>query len=200
MGAQLPRKSGAKQLDSGTLILLGTGSSFWPLMKDAPEWLDGQPHPIDRWSTRVVSAIGEGLGARAFFPFGGPPYTPFIDWALKSERTFSSPVGALVHDSLGMMISFRGALHFSYEMDLPAPSGVSPCIDCAAPCATSCPVEALSIHSFYNVEACHSYLDQPEGASCLSEGCKARLACPLSLTAGRHPDQTAHHMRAFHPS
>lgn len=200
MGAQLSRESGAKELQDGTLILLGTGASFWPVMKDAPEWLDKQPHPIDRWSTRIVGALGEALRAQVFFPFGGPPYTPFIDWALKSGRTFSSPVGALVHDTVGMMISFRGALHFPYEMEIPSPSGASPCTDCPAPCTTSCPVEALNTHSFYNVEACHSFLDRPEGASCMSQGCKARLACPLSAGAGRDTEQTAHHMKAFHPS
>ena len=81
---------------------------------------------LTRWTAgpaRVIGQMARDLGAEAHFPFGGPPYAPFIDWALKSGRTFSSPVGALVHDTVGMMISFRGALHFADEFDIPEPSG-----------------------------------------------------------------------------
>lgn len=200
MGAQHPRLSGAKQLDGGTLILLGAGAEFWPTLKAAPEWRDGEADPVDRWSTRVIEAMAEALAARAYFPFGGPPYTPFIDWALKSGRAFLSPVGAMVHDRVGMMISYRGALHFAEEFTVPEATGASPCISCPAPCTTACPVGALNAESFYDVSACHGYLDTAPGQSCMTGGCKVRLACPLSAGAGRDPEQSAHHMKAFHPS
>ncbi|WP_235824122.1 ferredoxin [Falsiruegeria mediterranea] len=200
MGAQHPRMSKAKQLNGGTLILLGTAAAFWDTFETSPEWTDGLRHPIDRWSTRVVQGLAQDFTATAYFPFGGPPYTPFIDWALKSGRTFTSPVGALVQDTVGMLISFRGALHFEQEFDIPQPSGVSPCTDCPAPCATACPVEALNAQSFYDVDNCHAYLNTPAGQTCLTEGCATRLACPVSAGAGRSQAQTAHHMRAFHPS
>lgn len=198
MGAQHPRLSGAKQLDGGTLILLGAGGAFWPLLKSSPEWLND--HPVDRWSLRVVGQLAQDLWAEAHFPFGGPPYAPFIDWALNSGRTFSSPVGALVHDTVGMMISFRGALHFAEEFAVPEASGISPCTTCPAPCTQTCPVGALNSQSFYDVDACHSHLSTPEGQTCMTGGCLARLSCPLSGGAGRDPDQSAHHMKAFHPS
>ena len=51
-----------------------------------------------------------------------------------------------------------------------------------------------------NVEACHAHLATPEGQVCMTGGCLARLSCPVSARAGRDPDQSAHHMRAFHPS
>lgn len=198
MGATHPRISGAKGLDGGTLILLGAGSAFWPTLKAAPEWHG--PDPVDRWSTRVIGQMARELGAEVYFPFGGPPYAPFIDWALKSGRTFSSPVGALVHDTVGMMISFRGALHFAKEFAIPTTTAGSPCDNCPAPCAQACPVGALNTHIFYDVEACHSHLSTSAGQTCMSGGCLARLACPLSAGAGRDPEQSAHHMKAFHPS
>ncbi|SMX49484.1 hypothetical protein RUA8715_03771 [Ruegeria arenilitoris] len=199
MGAQHPRVSGAKQLDRGTLILLGAGSSFWPVLTASAEWLDGKPDPVDRWSLRVVGTLAENLGAQARYPFGGPPYAPFIDWALKSGRTFQSPVGALVHDTVGMMISLRGALHFDHEFNIPVADDPSPCINCPAPCASACPVGALNAKTFYDVDACHGYLRTPPGQACMTQGCAARLACPLSAGAGRRAEQSAHHMRAFHP-
>ena len=198
MGATHPRISGAKGLDGGTLVLLGAGSAFWQVLKASPEWQG--PDPVDRWSRRVIGGMAQSLGAEAHFPFGGPPYAPFIDWALKSGRTFSSPVGALVHDTVGMMISYRGALHFAQEFDIPEINAASPCLACPAPCTTACPVGALNAEAFYRVDACHDHLNTPEGQSCMTGGCLARLACPLSRGAGRDPEQSAHHMKAFHPS
>ncbi len=198
MGALHPRLTGARQLDGGTLILLGAGPAFWSVLKASPEWAGKDP--VDRWSSRVIGQLARDLGAQAHFPFGGPPYAPFIDWALKSGRTFSSPVGALVHDTVGMMISFRGALHFAEEFPVPKTTNPSPCITCPAPCAQTCPVGALNTESFYDVDACHRHLSTIEGQTCMKGGCLARLACPLSEDAGRDPEQSAHHMRAFHPS
>ncbi|WP_282153888.1 ferredoxin [Ruegeria atlantica] len=198
MGALHPRVTDAKQLEGGTLILLGAGWAFWPALKSSPEWRGGDP--VDHWSSRVVRQMAQDLSATAYFPFGGPPYTPFIDWALKSGRTFSSPVGALVHDEVGMMISFRGALHFTNEIPIPAPPGASPCTTCAAPCTQTCPVGALNSRDFYDVSTCHDHLSTDEGQTCMTGGCLVRLSCPLSSGAGRDPEQSAHHMRAFHPS
>ncbi|WP_171181650.1 MULTISPECIES: ferredoxin [unclassified Ruegeria] len=198
MGALHPRKVEAKQLESGTLVLLGAGGDFWPVLKAAPEW--GAPDPVDRWSTRIIGEIAQTFNAEAYFPFGGPPYAPFIDWALKSGRTFSSPVGALVHDTVGMMISYRGALHFAEEFSIPDTPGQSPCITCVAPCTQACPVGALNAQEFYNISACHSHLDTTQGQTCMTGGCLARLACPLSAGAERTSEQSAHHMRSFHTS
>jgi ferredoxin len=200
MGALHPRATQARNLESGTLILLGAAGAFWPVLKTSPEWMDQRPDPVDRWSLRVIGNMAQNLGAQAHFPFGGPPYAPFIDWALKSGRTFSSPVGALVHDTVGMMISFRGALHFLSEFDLPDASAPSPCTTCDAPCTTTCPVGALNAKSFYNVDACHNYLSSAAGQICMTGGCAVRLACPLSKSAGRLAEQSAHHMKAFHPT
>jgi epoxyqueuosine reductase QueG len=136
----------------------------------------------------------------ARYPFGGPPYAPFIDWAEKSGRAFVSPVGMLVHDQVGMMISFRGALHFTAELDIPTPKGLSPCLRCVGqPCLTTCPVLALRAHTPYKLDVCHTFLDTSAGGECLANGCGVRLACPVSEGAGRLPVQSALHMKSFHP-
>lgn len=186
-------------ITSGPLILLGTAPSFWSRMQNAPEFSDGLPDPIDRWSSRVLTALAADLGAKARFPFGGPPYEPFIAWAHLSRRFFTSPSQMMVHDQHGMMISLRGALEFEDDFSTPAPAlATSPCDSCdSRACITTCPVAAMPEGGPYNVAACGSHLAQPAGAPCLSGGCLARRACPLSAGAQRDPAQTAHHMQAF---
>ncbi|KIC15171.1 hypothetical protein [Leisingera sp. ANG-Vp] len=195
-----PQQKPVKALEGGTLILLGTTSEFWNIFTSSPEHRDGAPHPVDRWSQRVIGALAEETGANPYFPFGGPPYTPFINWALASGRFFTSPSQMMVHDRVGMLISLRGALHFKQEFDIPPPPlAESPCESCPSrPCLSSCPVSALADGGPYDLAACHDYLDTSAGAGCMSGGCLARRACPLSRSAGRDPDQTAHHMRHFH--
>ena len=185
----------------GTLVLLGAGPDFWDVFRISAELQDGKPDPVDRWSARVVGDMASCLGATACFPFGGPPYRPFIAWAQRSGRAFPSPTGMLVHDRVGLMISFRGALKFDHDPGLPQVVGVPPCDTCEnRPCLTACPVGALGEGVAYDVEACHAYLDTPDGADCMSNGCKARRACPVSAGAGRTSAQSELHMKAFHPS
>ena len=181
-----------------TLVLLGAGAGFWPLFRAAPEYADRLPDPVDRWSLRVIGGLAAQFGAEALYPFGGPPYQPFIAWARASGRAFPSPVGMLVHDAVGMMISYRGALLLPGGIDTPRPQGQSPCPACSRPCATACPVGALSDRHGYDIEACHTYLDTEAGEDCMTNGCAVRRACPLSAGAGRGAEQSAHHMKAFH--
>lgn len=185
--------------DARTMVLLGAGAHFWAAFRAAPEGSDGAPDPIDRWSLRVIGAMAERFGAQALFPFGGPPYQPFIAWAQASGRAFQSPVGMLVHDTVGLMISYRGALHLPGLIDCPAPPGASPCGNCASrACTTACPVGALAEGAAYDLDACHGFLDTGPGKDCMTQGCAVRRACPQSAGAGRVSAQSHHHMKAFH--
>jgi len=62
-----------------TIVLLAADEpAFWDVFSKSPEYLDERPHPMDRWSTRVISRLAQDLDAQVFFPFGGPPYQPFF--------------------------------------------------------------------------------------------------------------------------
>jgi hypothetical protein len=164
---------------------------FWPLFAASPEAGDGAPDPLDRWSRRVIGRMACQLGTKAVFPFGGPPWRPFTTWARRSGRCWESPVGLLVHDSLGLWISFRGAILL--EAEAPAVLSVRPCDTCPAPCLAACPVGALG-PAGYDVPACHAFLDT--GPDCLG-GCRVRRACPVGQDR-RLPAQSEFHMQSFH--
>lgn len=185
-----------------TLLLLGPQEpGFWPHLQAQPEWARFQQgeggDPVDRWSRRVIGTIACDLAAKALFPFGGPPWHPFYQWALRSGRCWDSPVRLLVHDVAGLMVSFRGALALKDTVTLP-PAPQKPCDTCTEkPCLTACPVGALT-SAGYDVPKCHAYLDTAPGQDCMTKGCAVRRACPLSLGYARMPEQSAYHMGQFH--
>ncbi len=179
-----------------TLLLIGPAEpGYWAHLTAQPEWQDGRPDPVDRWSRRVIGRLACDLGAKARFPFGGPPWHPFYDWALASGRAWASPLRLLVHDRAGLMVSYRGALALRQRIVLPPPSA-RPCDDCTRPCETACPVNVFGAGG-YDTAACHAWLAGP-GNDCMAEGCRARRACPMSQAYGRVAEQSAYHMRQFH--
>ena len=180
-----------------TLLLLGPlEPGFWPQLTATPEWQDGAPDPLDRWSRRIVGQWACDLGAKALFPFGGPPWQPFQTWAKRTGRVWDSPVRLLVQAEQGLMVSFRGALALKEVVDVPPPLP-RPCDACPQPCLTACPVGALT-GAGYDLPACHGFLDTSAGADCMGQGCAVRRACPLSQSHARMPEQSAYHMRQFH--
>jgi ferredoxin len=182
---------------AGTLALIGPAEpGFWPHVTAEPEWQDGRPDPLDRWSRRVIGRLACDLGAKALFPFTGPPFHPFQSWAIRSGHAWESPVHLLVHATQGLMVSFRGALALRERLPLPSPLP-NPCTACAGqPCRTACPPGALT-PAGYDVPACRAFLATAAGADCLGQGCRVRRACPLSQSYGRLPEQSAYHMSTF---
>ncbi len=180
-----------------TLLMLGPHEpGFWAAFTQSPEWKDGDGDAMDRWSSRVIGDWAGALGATAVFPFGGPPFAPFIRWATDSGWVQASPVSLLVHANAGLWVSFRGALALPYHIDLPPPAP-APCSSCVEkPCLTACPVGALGAAG-YDVPACKAFLATDRGASCMSTGCQVRTACPVGQAHGRVASHSAYHMAHF---
>ncbi|MEE8534690.1 MAG: hypothetical protein V3S45_01520, partial [Kiloniellales bacterium] len=183
----------------GTLCLLGNaGAAMWTAFRAAPEAADGRPDPLERWSERVLGALAAELGGQALFPFGGPPYRPFVAWAKRAQPVSESPIGILIHPDYGLWHAYRGALAFADAIELPPPDRrPRPCDACPdKPCLSTCPVAAFA-PSGYDVGACTGHLTRPEGGDCLGLGCRARRACPVGRGYIYEPDQAELHMRAF---
>ena len=180
-----------------TLVLVGArGPELWDAFKASPEFVDGRPDPLDRWSRRVLEGVAADLGARAFFPFGGPPYLPFQRWAARGEDAQPSPVGMQVSPARGLWLSYRGALGLPERIALPSAAQASPCDPCPAPCLSACPVDAFA-GGTYDVDRCVAHITRPEGHACREGGCLVRHACPAGRRATPPGAQCAFHMEAF---
>ena len=184
---------------AGTLLLVGNaGPGMWPVFAGSEEANDGAPDALDRWSRRIVSRLAHTLDGAAHFPFGGPPWLPFIRWAQRAGSVYPSPIGPLVHPDYGLWHAYRGAVAFRERLDLPPrDERGSPCERCVErPCLSACPVGAFST-SGYDVDRCVAHIEHPAGARCFGGGCLARHACPAGRDTAYGVPQATFHMRAF---
>lgn len=184
---------------AATLVPVGNvGGAMWPVFAAAPEACDGRPDPLDRWSRRVIDALAAEFGARAHYPFDGPPFHPFQRWARRAEGLEPSPLFVLIHPVHGLWHAYRGALVFDVRLALPpVPIAAHACDTCAGqPCLSACPVGAYSATGF-DVGACAAHLRTDAGRECRHNGCLDRRACPVAPARAYPPAQQAFHMAAF---
>jgi epoxyqueuosine reductase QueG len=146
----------------------------------------------------VIDDMAERCGAIAIYPFVGPPWLPFQAWARRAGGGFVSPLGLLIHPDFGLWQSYRGALAFREQLDVPvADAREHPCESCAdRPCLSRCPVTAFT-PAGYDVDACAAHIATPAGAPCMKAGCQARRACPVGAEHRYGAEQTTFYMRAF---
>lgn len=192
-GVPLEQSDGLSDWDS-LLLISPMDAKFWTVFTQSAEYQDGRPDAVDRWSVRVLTDLADLIGGRAVFPFSGPPHWPFYDWALRSGAAFAAPIHLLCHHDQGLFISYRGAIAVKGSRAIPD-RDVSPCTGCAAPCQTTCPVDAFAAGR-YDVERCQSFLHTPAGADCMTKGCRARRACPVG-DGLRPAAMSAYFMKAF---
>jgi len=189
------------QVDGEVSIALvgNTGSSYWPVFIQSPEYQDGLPDALDRWSRGVAEQLADEFGAAAVYPFEGPPYLPFLQWAKRAESLSQSRMGLMIHPQYGLWHSYRFALLIP-GMQVPeqqATATPGPCESCETlACLNTCPVGAFSARG-YDVDSCAAYLKQTPDARCHQEGCLARLACPVGVAYQYDSAQHVFHLRAF---
>jgi hypothetical protein len=178
-----------------TLVLVGNaGAALYDAFFAAVE----PGGELDAWTRRVVEPIAAAFGARAAFPFGGPPWLPFQRWAMRAEGLKASPLGVLIHPRYGLWHAYRAVLIFDKRLDLPsAPPAGHPCDTCRdRPCLTVCPVGAVTAQG-YAVDICARHVAGAEGTPCRTSGCLARRACPVGLDYQYPEPAMAFHMAAF---
>ena len=186
------------------------GSEFWPFFKASAQYQDylsnGLPDPLDRWSRAVGDELASRWGGLALYPFDGPPYHPFQQWATRAEPLQTSPLKLRIHPDHGLWHAYRFALALPECAvgDLPSALTQAPpvdrndlCLFCdGQPCLSACPVQAFTGTAF-KLDACAAHLHTPAGADCMNTGCLARRACPVGQGSCYLPEHAAFHMQAF---
>ena len=179
-----------------TILLIGNaGDEFW---RAFAMYEHAGSNALDTWTREKLTPIAAKHGAQAIFPFDGPPYSPFQQWAVRADNVFPSPIGPLIHPIYGLWHAYRAAFVFPEELELPAKSNAaSPCNACIdQPCLNTCPVGAFTPGN-YDVPGCRMFISIPDGDDCLKTGCRARRACPVGKDYIYEPEQAEFHMQSF---
>lgn len=167
---------GRKNQPAAIMMIGNVGSVIWSYYDTARQFNPGLT--LDQWTENTVSETATEFGLDAVYPFKGPPYFPFIQWAKRTGTLFSSPIGLTIHPVYGLWIAFRAALLFDYPIKEPKAEIRSPCDDCIGrPCLSACPVGAFTKEG-YDFETCLNHVASPDNG-CRQEGCLARIACPI---------------------
>ena len=191
---------------AGVVWMVGVvGAAHWASFSASSFFADGLPDPLDRWSQAIGDELAARWGGVALYPFSGPPYWPFQQWASRAEPLQNSPLMLRIDPVYGLWHAYRFALALPGSPPAsvaapvgPAPSGLgSLCLQCdGQPCLQACPVSAFDGAS-YRVETCLGWLQEAGGEPCMQQGCLARRACPVGA-AYRYPAEVAaFHMTAF---
>ena len=193
-----PKADDKAPVGTATMLLFGYGGpSLWRALRTSPEATDKSAHGLDRWSERVVTGLANQFGGEALFPFGGPPYQPFIRWTYAGEAIHQSKLGMSIHAERGLWSGWRGAVALPERIDLPKITTTDHlCAPCPAPCRDACPVGAFSDDG-YDTVVCRAHLNSPEGAPYRAAGCLARRACPVGRTFAQSAQQATFHLEAF---
>lgn len=189
----------AANKESGLVLVGNAGSAMWTVFRRSVEFADGAPDPLDRWSRRVGKAVATELSASVIFPFDGPPYPTFLDWAQNTGQAFPSPLSMYIHRKYGLWHAYRFALRLAVTVTELQPGSVtaSPCLSCTnQPCLDACPVDAFS-SGVYRVDDCMDYLSATESSVCREKGCRARRACPVAIENQYQTEHAQFHMDAF---
>lgn len=178
------------------LLMASGGRSLWRALQVSPE-RDG-PHPVDRYTRRVVGEVVARLGTTGRAASGllacdrhGGAYADFV--ALGRAAGLGTPgrLGLLLHPVFGPWLSIRAVVLTGEAWpETPPLEGFDPCAGCPAPCAQACPGGAPRDEGF-DLAACDA--TRRITPACASR-CEARHACLLGPEHAYPPEAEAHHM------
>jgi ferredoxin len=189
---------------SATVILGSGGPTFFEHFERSPEAGDGAPHPLDRFTARVVAVLAAGtlpalgIAHALYYPFvGHGPLIPFQRLGRAAGLGAPGPLGLQIHPEFGPWWAYRALLVVA-SRDALALAGDAPadgCAGCSAPCVTACPAGAVSRDGFA-IPACHA---RRLAAEPCRLSCDARIACIRGPAYRYSERQLAFHMRASLP-
>jgi epoxyqueuosine reductase QueG len=184
-------------------VVVGSGGPtfFERFARDAPEAHDGAPHPLDRFTARIVGeAVGGalapiGVAHATYFPFAhAAPLIPFQRLGRAAGLGGPGPLGLQIHPVFGPWWAYRALVVIDRDLP-PGPPPGDGCAGCDAPCVAACPAGAVAVTGFV-VPACHA---RRLSAEACRLSCAARIAC-VRGPAHRYSDgQLAFHMAASLP-
>jgi epoxyqueuosine reductase QueG len=186
---------------SAVVVGSGGGAFFDRFAASAPEARDGAPHPLDRYTRRVVEAAAaaalapRGVAYALYYPFDGAlPLIPFQRLGRAAGLGGPGPLGLQIHPVYGPWWAYRALVVVDRAFPAAPPPGDG-CAGCDAPCVAACPAGAVARAGFA-VAACHARRLTAEPCRL---SCAARIACVRGPEHRYRDEELAFHMAASMP-
>lgn len=191
-------------------LIANVGATFWTQLQSS-EYKDN-PHPVDEFghalALQLIATSDTADECSILYPSTQP--VPLMQLGKLVGWSSPSPLGLGLHPTYGPWFAYRAVIlspqPLQTELTPVADEAVidaseisdedssfgSVCINCAAPCVTACPANAVSQSNTFNIESCAGYRLQTD--SDCADTCHARYACPVGQQHQYSDAQTAHHM------
>jgi len=178
-----------------SIVLVGhSGHHFWSVFERSPE-AHAKADPVDTYTRRALEEIAHGLepDARVCLVLDqrGGAYLPLRTLAEHAGMGAPSRLGILLHPVYGPWWALRATLYLAESLPDRSTALTSPCVDCAAPCESTCHGRAVRAEGL-DLDAC---LATRWADSRCHQRCDARLACVVGRSHVYGPAQLAHHAR-----
>ena len=184
----------------GALVVGAGGRPFFQGFVASPEARDGEGHPLDRYTARVIAAAvsgalaGTGIRHAIGYPFGVEPFIPFQRLGRAAGLGGPGPLALQIHPVFGPWWAYRALIVLDRRFG-PAPVLGDACAGCPAPCVAACPGGAVNRAGF-QIAACHAHRVAADECRL---SCAARIACIRGPEHRYADEQLAFHMRASMP-
>lgn len=149
-----------------------------------------RPDPVDGLVRRVVDRQPQAPGRNWVRCAADAVLQPdFRQLGLDAGLGWSSRLGLLLHPTHGPWLGLRAACFTTEALPIHGPLlAPAPCADCAAPCATACPAQALA--PSWRADRCLPWRSRT--TDCTS-ACHARSACVVGTASAYSALQHRYH-------
>lgn len=190
-----------------SVVLIGNaGAAFWPRFTSSLHYkAKNSENPLDDWTRTQLDSLAKEYSAQVSYPFAGPPYEPFSAWAREILGIESSPLGILIHPRFGLWFALRAAFFGDRllteaelaNLNTSSACAPTPCTTCTEkPCLQACPVSAFASGRFA-ADSCADFVAKNKEKACYTNGCQARIACPVGKKYQYSANQSQFHLDSF---
>ena len=201
--------------DGCFLLFSNAGPKFWrqlQAVRPGPVVSTDRDNPVDTFSQQLVEKFIRRFlpASKAQIIYPGDTSVALIAMGQLVGWSQPSPLGMGLHTRYGPWFAYRAVVVLDNTPELlvdwplqpraveEASAQTSPCLTCAAPCASACPAAAVQPDDNFNLRSCFKQRSMI-GSSC-SNWCHARSACPMGEEFTYDPAQLKYHMMVSLPA
>jgi len=192
------RRTAALSPGARSILVVGNGgSALWETfvadLRRDPRGLTEEPHPLDAYVRRVVTAADPLLGdlpRRWFWATAEAElHIDFRMLAALGGMGVQSKLGLLLHPEWGTWLGLRAACFLAADLPVSPPVTHNPCDGCPAPCINTC-IGGAFAEGRWDVDTCARFHRESDGCE---RTCASRLACPVGADRRYAPAHYAYH-------